>query len=122
ELLKEELDKEPLPLLEQAEGYRARLKTKELRSGAEVATEHTADVIEQDVPQVLKEQFDTQPENSDPPPTLPPTTTLSRRVIDVALNGSQWQIILELSDDPSIGDWVDVCDQLVIPDATTDSN
>jgi len=122
ELLKEELDKEPLPLLEQAEGYRARLKSKELKSGVEVATERTAEVIKQEIPQVLQEQLDTPPESNDPPPTLPPTTTLSRRVIDVELEGCQWQIILELSNDPSIGDWVDVCDQLVTKDTVVDSD
>lgn len=122
ELLKEHLDIAPLPLLEQAEGYRARLKTKELKSGAEVATDRTAGVIKQDVPRVLQEQLDMPPESTDPPPTLPPATTVSQRVIDLELNGSQWQIILELSDDPSIGDWVDVCDQLVTAVAGVESN
>lgn len=121
EFLKEELDKEPLPLLDQAEGYRARLKTKEqikeLKSGAEIATERTSEVIEHEVPRVLQEQLDNPPDNNDPPPTLPPITTLSRREINVDLDGCQWQIILELSDDPSIGDWVDVYDQVI----TTDS-
>jgi hypothetical protein len=50
---------------------------------------------------------------------LPPATTLSRRVIDLELDGDHWQIILELSDDPSIGDWVALCDQSVTSDATT---
>ena len=122
ELLKEELGKEPLPLLEQAEGYRVRLKTKELKSGAETATERTAEVIKYDVPQVLQEQLDTLPGSTDPPPTLPPTTTISQRVIDVELDGYQWQIILELSNDPSIGDWVSLCDQLVTPDSGANNN
>lgn len=122
ELLKEELDKEPLPLLEQAEGYRVRLKTKELKVGAEVAAERTAEVIKHDVPQVLEEQFDTLPESVDPPPTLPPTITISQRVIDIEIDGCQWQIILELSNDPSVGDWVDLCEQLVIANSTVNSD
>jgi len=122
ELLKEELGNEPLPLFQQAEGYRVRLKTKELKLGAEVATERTAEVIKHEVPQVLQEQLDTQPESAEPPPTLPPTTTISQRVIDLELAGEPWQVILELSDDPSIGDWVNLCDQLVAPDSVADSN
>lgn len=117
ELLKEELDNEPLPLLKQAEGYRARLKSKELKSGAEVATERTAEVIKHEIPQVIQEQLDTPVAIIDPPPMLPPTTTLSKRVIDIELDGYQWQITLELSDDPAIGDWVDLSEQL-----TTDGN
>jgi len=122
ELLKDELNDPALPLLSQASEYRVRLKSRELKSGVEVATERTADVIKQEVPQVLQEQLDTPPDGSDLPCMLPPTTMLSRRVIDLELDGDQWQIILELSDDPSIGDWVDLCDQLVRTDSIADSN
>jgi len=122
EFLKDDLNDRSLPLLSQASEYRVRLKSKELKSGAEVATEHTAEVIKQEVSQVLQEQLDMPRESGDPPPTLPPTTTLSRRVIDVELDGEPWQIILELSDDPSIGDWVDLCEQLVTKDAAIESN
>lgn len=113
ELLKEELDNEPLTLLKQAEGYRARLKSKELKSGVEVATERTAEVIKHEIPKVIQEQLDTSVAIIDPPSTLLPTTTLSKRVIDIELDGYQWQITLELSDDPSIGDWVDLSEQLI---------
>ena len=122
ELLKDELNDSFLPLLTQAAEYRVHPKRKELKSGAETATERTAENIQREVPQVLQEQLNTPLENNDPPPTLPPTTNLSRRVIDIELDGQEWQIVLELSDDPAIGDWVDVCDQLVKTEAVADSN
>ncbi|MFL5627192.1 MAG: ATP-binding protein [Ktedonobacteraceae bacterium] len=122
ELLKDELNSPPLPLLSQAAEYRVRLKSKELKSGAEVATERTAEVIKHEVPQVLQEQLDTPSESTTPLSTLPPATMLSQRSIDVELDENHWRIILELSDDPSIGDWVDLCDQLVTTEAATDSN
>ena len=57
EFLREELDKEPLPLLDQAEGYRVRSKTKDLRKGAETSTLRTAKTIENEVPPVVEEQI-----------------------------------------------------------------
>lgn len=122
EFLKDHLNQEPLPLLDQAEGYRARLQMKELKSGAQTATERTAGTIEREVPQVLQEQLDTPQESGEPPPTLPPTTTLSRREINVELDGERWQIVLELSDDPSVGDWVEHYDQLVTVETGPDSS
>jgi len=54
ELLKDELDKEPLPLLDQAEGHRVRPKASDWKKGAETAVQTTAEVIEQEVPPSLK--------------------------------------------------------------------
>lgn len=122
ELLKEHLNQEPLPLLGQVEGHRVRLQPKELKSGAQTATEHTAETIEREVPLVLQKQLDTPLDVDDPPPALPPTTTLSRREIDVELDGERWQIVLELSDDPAVGDWVEHCEQLVTVEAAPDSS
>jgi hypothetical protein len=111
ELLKEELDKEPLSLIKQAEGYRARLKPKELKAGVEAAAERTSEVIKNEVISVLQEQLDKPLESNEPEAILPPATALARREINVELNGCQWQITLELSDDPTIGDWIDLCEQ-----------
>jgi hypothetical protein len=122
ELLKDELNKEPLLLLDQADGYRARPKPKELVAGAESATQRTAEIIEKEVPQVLQLQISSQPDFQNPPTTLPPVTKASQRVINVDLNNCHWQIILELSDDPGIGDWVGIYDQLVTEADISNSN
>ena len=122
ELLKDELNNSSLPLLTQAAEHRVHPKWKELKSGAETATKRTAENIQREVPQVLQGQFNTPLEITDPPTALPPTTPLSRRVIDLTLDGQRWQIVLEMSDDPAIGDWVDLCDQLVKTETVADSN
>lgn len=122
ELLKDELDKAPLPLLEQAEGHRVKLKTKDLIIGAEKATEHTADAIRRDVPQVLQRQLEAQPVVHAPPTELPIATKASQKIIDLELNNCRWQIILELSNDPAVGDWVSIYDQLVSDGTLFDSN
>jgi hypothetical protein len=119
ELLREELDKEPLPLLDQAEGYRARARTDDLRAGAELAGRRTAEVIQKGVPEVLGRQIGSTPDPAPPAQDLPSASLATRRVIPVELDGQQWQIILELTDDPAIGDWLDLCEQ-PIPEGTPD--
>lgn len=109
--LRDALDAGPLPLRSQAEGHRVRLKTQELRSGAQIASDRTAAVIKREAPQVLQHQIDEPPETRDPEPLLPPTTTASRRVIDLHLDTGHWQIELELSNDPGVGEWVALSDQ-----------
>ena len=111
ELLREHLDAEPLRLLSQAEGYRVRFKTDELKRGAETATERTAEAIEHHVPPVLEQQIRQAPDFTKPPCELPKAVTVAKRVIDVELAGQPWRIILELSDDPGIADWISVFDQ-----------
>lgn len=111
QLLKEEINKSSMPLLSQAEGYRVRPRLTNIRSVAETATNRTAAVIEREVPPVLEDLEDLPP-SAEVTTTLPVVVTASRRVIDVELHGVQWRIVLELSDDPAIGDWVELSDQL----------
>lgn len=112
ELLKEYLDGDPLPLLEQAEEYRVRASRVQLTTGAQKATERTAATIERDVPPVLASQITRRPDPQPPPADLPTTEArASIREIDVELNGQPWQIIVETTLDPSIGDWITISDR-----------
>ena len=112
ELLKEHLNSSPLPLLTQAEEHRVRPQRGDFAAGAQIATQRTAEVIERDVPVVLAGQIDAGPERQGPSATLPHADTLaSTRLIDIELHGQPWQILLELSTDPAIGDWVTVSDR-----------
>lgn len=120
ELLKEELDKAPLPLLDQAEGYRSRPKREDLKTVAEKATQRATEIIARDVPQVLHEQIENPPENELPPPTLSLAETASQRVLDIEYDDTHWRITLELTDDYSIGDWVEVSERPVIQGDTAD--
>jgi len=114
EFLKEALDKSPIPLLDQAEGYRVRQKPSDYRKGAEAAVESTANSIEQHTPPVLEPHLTAEPSDEPPLASLAQTTELSQRIIDVTLDGRPWRIILELTYDPAIGDWVSISDQPVL--------
>ena len=111
ELLKEELNKEPLPLLDQAEEHRVRPPRHTWKRTAEQATDRTAATIQREVPPILASQLRAAPETQPPPAALPPAITLSNREILVELHGRQWRIIIDVTDDPSISDWITVSDR-----------
>jgi hypothetical protein len=111
ELLREKLDEKPLPLLDQAEGYRAKPKADELRKAAVLAAGRTAGAMERDVPPVIEDQLTSAPENQAPPSGLPQASMASTRQTEVDLDGDKWLITLELSDDPGVGDWVSISDR-----------
>ena len=112
ELLKEELDKEPTPLLNQAEGYRVRQKTPDLKPGAETSTRRTAKTVENEVPPVVETQIREDPENEPPPPDLPTTAMpVADKNVLVEIDGKKWEISIELSNDPAISDWLTVSDE-----------
>ena len=111
EFLRDELNTSEMPLLQQAEGYRARPKQQELKPAAELAAKRTAESLARDVPQVIERQIETPPETHEPSSTLPIRVNASKRVFDVNLKDQQWRITLELSDDPAVSDWLELCDQ-----------
>jgi hypothetical protein len=113
EFLREELNSEPLPLLTQAEEYRVRLPRTDYQPAAEAASGRTAEVVQRDVPPVMEGQVQTPPDQHPPPTALVvplPANMASQRLISIILRGQPWQIFLELTTDPAIGDWVSVGD------------
>jgi hypothetical protein len=110
EMLRDALDAPPLPLLRQAEEYRTRPKPQDLRAAAEIAIKRTAETVEREVPRIVEYQIREQPDMLLPALTLPPTRLAARREIAVELNGKPWIIVLELAEDPGIGEWVSVFD------------
>lgn len=123
DLLKEHLNDSSMPLLAQAEGYRVRQKSGDWKKAAELASLRTAEVIETEVPRILEKQVKEMPQFTPPPTTLPSVIHTSRRVIDADFAGMHWQIILELTEDPAVGDWVgafDACGQMPEPYTTSD--
>jgi hypothetical protein len=111
EYLRDELEKEPLPLLEQAEQHRVRPKQEDVKPGAVTATTRTAATIEREVPPVLDHQLQQGPEERDPPAQLPIASELAAtRQITVDVRGTTWEITIELSTDPIIGDWLTISD------------
>ena len=113
ELLKEVLDADPMPLLSQAEGHRVRQKTPDLKPGAETSTQRTSKTVENEVPPVVETQIREEPESGPPPPDLPTTTEgpVADKTILVEIDSKKWEISIELSNDPAIGDWLTVSDE-----------
>jgi len=105
--LKEELEKEPINLLDQAEGFRAKLHRKTVEERARKATDVVATVIERDLPDVLEldEAHPAEPA-SIPLSLLAPDITLTERIINVKTNNSQWRLTVRTSLDPAIGEWL----------------
>lgn len=110
ELLREQLDEPPLRLLEQAEEHRTRQSRTEVQAGAETATERTARAIENEVPPVLESLGGAAAAADLPAPELPQVPLITKRVIELEHRGVNWQITLELSDDPALGDWLEIAD------------
>ncbi len=113
ELLKEHLEEEPISLISQAEGHRKRPTKDELKKAAEFASKRTAENLEQTLPPVLAPALEALPDHSPVPQELPARTLSSKRVIDLIIKNENWRIVLELTNDPAIGDWIELCDHLV---------
>ena len=112
ELLREKLDEADLPLLAEAEGFRARVVQRELRAEAEKANARVAETIEKEAPPVLEDQSVSPPVVDPPPLTVPPDPSGTSKVIELTHRGVQWKITIELSLDPAIEEWLSVSDKL----------
>ncbi len=118
DLLKEELDSDPMPLLKQAENWRA--STREIRDGAAEATERTASTIQREIPSAL-EQLDTEP-SADPPEQLPNVEFVARRVVPLVFRGEEWEIVIELTNNPAVGDWLEISEGIARQHASGNGN
>ena len=113
ELLKERLDEAPVPLLAQAEGLRKRPSPREAKKAADTANQKTADSLEQNLPPVLSPVLEAPPDDTPVPEQLPPRELSSRREIDLVIKNEHWRIVLELTNDPAIGNWIERSDSLI---------
>lgn len=111
ELLREELTREEMPLLQQAREYRVERTRDDFRKGATQATERTSQAIQNHVPAVFSELTSHQ-DAPEPAPNLATAELISHRVIDVELGGRPWRVVLELSVDPAVGEWLEISDQI----------
>ena len=111
EILYDELEKQGLPLLSQAEGYRARVAQRELRPRPRRPTPA--------LPRRSKRKslasWKSRPSHarflSRCPNPRRPTGRPARDVIEVEHRGVKWLITIELAMDPAIEDWITVADK-----------
>ncbi len=106
-LLKERLDTDELPLLHQADDYRALAARRDRAAAAVAALSRTGDVFEALLPTLLPIVAAEGQVGTDKQP-LPKQSALARREIKVNLHGQAWVVKIELTDDPAAGDWLSV--------------
>lgn len=107
ELLKEHLDSDPISLLKQAEGYRVRQQTKDLKSGAEISTQRVARIFQENLPRIIEKQITDIPEQNPPPYELVTVEEpIAHNKIKIDVFGDVWEIDIELSNEPGLGDWI----------------
>ena len=111
ELLASELRSDPLNLLDQAEGYRAKQHKRTLADIAEKAAIDVAGVVERELRPVLEEQS-LHPAN---PPAVPaeidvPSLSGFERTVEVRASNTLWALAIKASTDPSVTDWLRVGD------------
>lgn len=105
ELLRQHLDSDELPLLQQCESYRA-LASKRDRTLA--ATQASAAIIKS-LPQILPAVAAQEPVETRTEP-LKAQPTLATRELKFTFRGEPWRVVITLSDDPAEGDWLALCD------------
>ena len=109
DLLREELMKEDLPLIQQAKGYRAKLNLEKAQEKMDRATDNTAKSIEKEVPPVIP-QIDNRKDIEKLPEKLKKIRPVSYRTVDLEYRDQLWQVLIELSMDPAVGNWVEISD------------
>jgi hypothetical protein len=109
ELLKDELDKGSLPLLRQADGYRAIAARGERLAAAQEAVQRTSVALEQNLPEII-ERVASQPPIETRDHALAKQPTLASKEIEIKFRGELWKIKIQLSDDASEGQWLSVSD------------
>lgn len=111
ELLKDHLDSDELPLLRQADGYRALAAKNERKEAAQKAVERTAEVMAEALPSILPHVVDEPPAET-LTQALSGQTILANRKLAIDFRGQRWLIKIELSDEPSEYQWLSVSDQV----------
>lgn len=108
ELLREELNAEPLPLLDQAEEYRTLRTREELAAGVGDAAGRTAEAVAHHAGPVV-ERLAGEPPAATPPPD-PDAPTGFRREARIRFRGDEWIVLIEATTDPAVGDCFGVTD------------
>lgn len=110
--LKDELDREPIRLLQQAEHYRAR--TAPNRDVIGEALRDTGAAVAQHLRPVVEEQLETEPREEDLPEQLDSQVEDSVRTeivkLDLQHAGLTWSISIEITSDPGQEGWYEIAE------------
>lgn len=112
--LRHVIDAPPIPLLRQAEGYRAKRATADLMKSAQRAATSTAAAVERSLP-IIEGQI-TAPVEEGPLPLPEPTSSVTdnwagERILNLMVRGNSWIVSIELTVDPAATEWVEITDR-----------
>ncbi len=110
ELLEEHLNSEDLPILSQADKFRARVSRGERKKVAEIAVDNTISVMRRHLVDVLRRVADKPLVETQAEP-LPITPELVSRDLPIRFREQDWVVRIEMTDDPSEGEWLSVSNQ-----------
>ncbi|MGH7485825.1 MAG: ATP-binding protein, partial [bacterium] len=110
--LREEIEREPLNLLDQAEGYRAKQSRKNVEATAQKATDHVAYAVEREVAPLLVREAES-PANPPPLSAEVPKSQLeaSTRTVAITAASQQWEVTIRTTVDPAVGPWLRLGEQ-----------
>ena len=113
DLLREHLNAPPLPLIEQARDAlygTLRNPTASLNRAVNEAVKDTGEVLRVAAPPILDEQIQTAPDEQPPPTNLPQAQESWSEEFDLEINWARWKVTVEVTNDPSVGEWIRVFD------------
>lgn len=108
--LRKAIDSKPLPMLKQAEGYRARKASKNMVDAAEKAVASTATAVSKSG-EVVAEQTSASVKSEALPKSLPAQEHTGRRSLTLDIRGQQWVVAIDLTTDPAATQWVQIMDK-----------
>lgn len=114
ELLRDELAREEMPLLQQAKGYRVGERPEDLQQAAEEVVSQVADTLDRNAaPVVAQLRADQAP--APIPTSLPPVSLLASRQVTLNFAPWTWIVAVEHSTNPA-DDWLTFSEQASPPD------
>lgn len=108
--LRSAMDKQPLPILKQADGYRARTASRDVKKVAQSAVASTAVALQRSAP-VIAEQVVADVDDVLPSTRLPKSEQVAERTLDLNVRGVEWSVSIDLTTDPSMTDWLQIMDK-----------
>ena len=111
-VLRTALDSEPIPLLRQANGYRARQAEEAEQQAATQALERTADALEACAGSVIAAELEHElaPE---PNEVLVEAPLVRQRTVRLAVDNTTWTVSCELTNDDGDADWLEIADEMM---------
>ena len=107
QLLKEHLNEAPLPLLRQADNYRAKPSRKDLSQVASSAATSVADGVRGSLSSTVEGTQDAGPAPPAPADLPDRPTGLASETVSVSCRGEDWVVHIELNGDEGQGDWLE---------------